>query len=127
MLIGSKASLSLHFTVALVICLLEYPFLFDWQQEIYSYFTPHSHFTLPLLLFYVIIVCPYATYKCYRIVFLCRYYKLVIIIPIFQYSNVYMVTADIQKLYRSKDLQNRCMQAVKLPFCKLIQHVVKTN
>ena len=70
MLIGSNASLSLHFTVALVICLLEYPFLFDWQQEIYLYFTPHSHFTLPLLLFYVIIVCPYATYKCYRIVFL---------------------------------------------------------
>ena len=90
----------------------------------------HSPFTFYSTTFAVL--CDYCLPICYlqvlsHCISICRYYKLVIIIPIFQYSNVYMVTADIQKLYRSKDLQNRCMQAVKLPFCKLIQHVVKTS
>ncbi|XP_067947892.1 GATOR1 complex protein NPRL2-like [Watersipora subatra] len=43
------------------------------------------------------------------------YFQLIKIIPIFQYSNVYMITADIQRLYKSKDLQAKALQAVKLP------------
>lgn len=43
------------------------------------------------------------------------YFKLVKIIPIFQYSNVYMVTPGIQKLYKSKELQQKCLEVVRLP------------
>ena len=43
------------------------------------------------------------------------YFKLVKIIPIFQYSNVYMITSDIQNLYKSGELQEQCLRAVKLP------------
>lgn len=49
------------------------------------------------------------------------YFKLVKIIPIFQYSNIYMVTSDIQKLYQSNDLQCQCLEYVRL-FNKPLPH-----
>lgn len=42
------------------------------------------------------------------------YFKLVKIIPIFQYSNVYMVTAEFQSLYTSKALQQECLEVIKI-------------
>lgn len=42
------------------------------------------------------------------------YFKLVKIIPIFQYSNVYMVTSDIDKLYKCKELQQQFLRDVQM-------------
>jgi hypothetical protein len=44
--------------------------------------------------------------------FLFRYYGVVSLLPIFQYSNVYAATPKLRKLAENKDLQQRCIKYV---------------
>ncbi|XP_072026942.1 GATOR1 complex protein NPRL2-like [Amphiura filiformis] len=43
------------------------------------------------------------------------YYGVITVVPIFQYSNVYMITPEIDKLMEDKELQEECLEYVAKP------------
>lgn len=46
------------------------------------------------------------------------YYGIVTLVPIFQYSNVYVTTPKMAALFANKSLQQECLDYVRLPECR---------